>query len=310
MKKETVLLIIIIAFLGFSPLLRAQVSINDDGSPPHASAMLEIKSNNKGLLIPRMSSAQRIELGAIATAGLIVYDTDLELFCFHNGMVWVEGMGNNSWGIEGTNILIGNDTLRDVTIGTINPLGKLHVHDPLRHNSKLYISPMSDIPGDSATLVFAGDRNASSGMYFCYNGGGDRLELRGLSAGLPTEPQLLVDRSSGNIAIGNTFATGYKLSVSGKVICTELRVNLLNDWPDYVFSGNYKLMPLDELRQFIEFKGHLPNIPAASEMQDSGIDVGEMQRLMMEKIEELSLYILQQQDEIKELRGLISKIQP
>ena len=116
--------------------------------------------------------------------------------------------------------------------------------------------------------------------------------------------------STGQVGIGTTsMATGYKLSVAGKVICEELRVNLASGWPDYVFGQDYQLMSLSELENYIQINGHLPNIPEAGEMQESGLEVGEMQRLMMEKIEELSLYIIQQQKEIEELKSLISKNQ-
>jgi len=70
--------------------------------------------------------------------------------------------------------------------------------------------------------------------------------------------------SSGQVGIGTTSpATGYKLSVDGKIICEELRVDLSTAWPDYVFSEDYKLMSLKELDSFIEINGHLPNIPDA-----------------------------------------------
>jgi hypothetical protein len=84
-------------------------------------------------------------------------------------------------------------------------------------------------------------------------------------------------------------------------------VNLVADWPDYVLQDDYKLMPLHELREFIKANGHLPNVPPASEIEGSGIDVGAMQKLMMEKIEELSFYILQQQEEIDALKAKLDK---
>jgi hypothetical protein len=113
---------------------------------------------------------------------------------------------------------------------------------------------------------------------------------------------------TGNVAIGNTIATGYKLSVEGKIICTEMRVNLVANWPDYVLRKDYNLMPVEKLGEFIEKNGHLPNVPPAAEIEKSGMDVGEMQRLMMEKIEELSLYIIQQQQQIRELQDQVDKL--
>ncbi len=101
---------------------------------------------------------------------------------------------------------------------------------------------------------------------------------------------------SGDVLIGTTDETkgdGYKLRVNGKAICTELKVQLQSAWPDYVFSKDYKLKPLSEVEKFIQQNKHLPNIPAAADLEKSGIEVGEMQRKMMEKIEELTLYIIE-----------------
>lgn len=105
------------------------------------------------------------------------------------------------------------------------------------------------------------------------------------------------------IAIGGVIpaASAYKLTVTGKIICEELKVQLQGAWPDYVFKKEYGLMPMDELREFISENNHLPNIPAAATMERDGIEVGELQRRMMEKIEELTLYVLQLEEKVNML---------
>ena len=107
------------------------------------------------------------------------------------------------------------------------------------------------------------------------------------------------------IAIGNVknTADAYKLAVTGKIICEEIRIKLNTAWPDYVFDEEYKMPTLADLGQFVKTNKHLPNIPAASQIEKEGHDVGLMQKRMMEKIEELTLYILQQQEQINELKG-------
>jgi hypothetical protein len=80
-----------------------------------------------------------------------------------------------------------------------------------------------------------------------------------------------------------------------------LKVQLQGAWPDYVFEKQYGLMPMNELRNFINTNNHLPNIPPAAEMQKEGMEVGEMQRRMMEKIEELTLYVLQLEEKVNAL---------
>ncbi len=92
--------------------------------------------------------------------------------------------------------------------------------------------------------------------------------------------------------ITDRIATGYNLSVAGKIIAEEVKVQLRAAWPDYVFSDNYKLMPLDELEKSIQKNKHLPNIPAAAEVEKDGINLGDMNKKLMEKVEELTLYII------------------
>lgn len=107
--------------------------------------------------------------------------------------------------------------------------------------------------------------------------------------------------SSGNVYVSNDLrigsilgAAGYKLSVNGKIMCTELRVLPTSSWPDYVFANDYELMPLNDLESYIEREKHLPGMPAASEIDEGkGFDVGEMQRRTVEKVEELTLYVIQ-----------------
>lgn len=114
-------------------------------------------------------------------------------------------------------------------------------------------------------------------------------------------------RGDGRVGIGgfSSHATGYKLSVKGKIMCEELRVQLFSAWPDYVFSDNYKLRPIAQLEQFILQNRHLPGIPSAEKLEKDGVDVGDLQKRMMEKIEELTLYIIQQQKQIDDLKASI-----
>lgn len=99
---------------------------------------------------------------------------------------------------------------------------------------------------------------------------------------------------NGDIVMGSTTVVpkaGYKLSVDGKVVCEELLVQL-SPWPDYVFKPDYKLASLLEVEQYIQKNNHLPGIPTAAEVESEGLNVGQMQQLMMEKIEELTLYMI------------------
>ena len=93
----------------------------------------------------------------------------------------------------------------------------------------------------------------------------------------------------------------YHFEVDGKIISEELRIADSANWPDYVFNSNYQLAELDALSEEIKDLGHLPKIPSAEEIEKTGIDTGEMLKRQMEKIEELTLYVIQLHERIKEL---------
>jgi len=102
---------------------------------------------------------------------------------------------------------------------------------------------------------------------------------------------------------GTTIAD--ELKVDGLLCAKEVRVRLAGApcWPDYVFSKNYKLMPLKELEQFVNENQHLPNIPSAAEVEENGIELGAMNTLLLKKIEELTLYIFQIEKRLSDLES-------
>lgn len=118
---------------------------------------------------------------------------------------------------------------------------------------------------------------------------------------------------NGSVLIGGNSiapATGYSLSIDGKAICEELKVQLNTSWPDYVFSSNYNLLSLEELEKSINQNKHLPNIPSAADITaDKGFEVGDMNRRLLEKVEELTLYIIGLSKENKALNVRLSKLE-
>jgi hypothetical protein len=115
---------------------------------------------------------------------------------------------------------------------------------------------------------------------------------------------MVLENETGSVGIATAnIPTGYKLAVNGKVICEELRVELDQNWPDYVFEEDYDLMPLSEVEKSIQENGHLPGMPSAAEVEaEGGVDVGEMQRLMLEKMEEMTLHMIELKKENKALQ--------
>ena len=123
-----------------------------------------------------------------------------------------------------------------------------------------------------------------------------------------------INYNDGNVGIGTT-TPDEKLAVNGTIHAREVRVDL-SDWPDYVFDKNYNLPSLEEIQKHIEEKGHLINIPSAKEVEENGVELGEMNKLLLEKIEELTLYILEMEKKhiykdakIMELETRLNKIE-
>jgi hypothetical protein len=106
----------------------------------------------------------------------------------------------------------------------------------------------------------------------------------------------------------NAPATGYSVSVNGKVICEELVVQDSADWPDYVFADDYRLMPLEEVEASIAKNKHLPGIPSAKKIGEDGIPLGQIQKQMMEKIEELTLHLIQQNKRLQSQEAELGKL--
>ncbi|PTS96553.1 hypothetical protein DBR11_19020 [Pedobacter sp. HMWF019] len=124
---------------------------------------------------------------------------------------------------------------------------------------------------------------------------------------------------AGNIGVGAPDTKGYKLAVAGNMIAESVKVQLKSAWPDYVFKEDYKLTSLQETEKHIKEKGHLPGIPSAAEVKSEGIDLGEMNKKLLQKIEELTLYLIEQKNrgdlqqkqielQHKELEALKSKL--
>jgi Uncharacterized archaeal coiled-coil protein len=109
----------------------------------------------------------------------------------------------------------------------------------------------------------------------------------------------LVINNSGSVGIGTT-TPDQKLTVKGKIHAEEVIVDLNVPAADYVFAKDYSLMPLHKVEQYVKTNSHLPDVPSATEIKDKGLSVGEMQNKLLQKIEELTLYAIEQNKQISQ----------
>lgn len=111
---------------------------------------------------------------------------------------------------------------------------------------------------------------------------------------------------AGGLGLPTNFVGGaYRLYVQDGIMTEKLKVALRNsaDWADYVFAPDYKLAPLEEVETFIKANNHLPNVPSADEMANNGIDVSKTSAKLMEKIEELTLYMIDLNKQVQSLKA-------
>lgn len=189
-----------------------------------------------------------------------------------------------------------NTTLLRVTgqgfvgIGTINPLMKLQVNGSLgwgTTNAVLRTDQGASIElrGDGTPYIDFSNNSVSD-----YN---VRLILN----------QNNILEIDGDVGIGTPTTNGYKLAVAGNVVAEEIVVKLKGNWPDYVFNEKYEKLEIKELENYISENGHLPKIPDAEKVRKEGINISEIQAKLLEKIEELTLYLIEQDKKIEKLEN-------
>jgi hypothetical protein len=203
------------------------------------------------------------------------------------------------------------DATGNVGIGSTTPGAKLHVVNG--NNSygailatanefkfNLYAKTLGTTNTNDEAFRFGMkyDADERNGFISFYRGGSSNGGFLGLSTN--GAERMLID-ANGNVGIGTKDTHGYKLGVKGKIAAEEVKVALYGNWPDFVFEENYDLPTLAEVEAHIREKGHLINIPSAKEVEIAqGIELGEMNKKLLQKIEELTLYTLQQERQLKE----------
>jgi hypothetical protein len=157
--------------------------------------------------------------------------------------------------------------------------------------------------GEYAGVDFIGDAavgaNPIARIAMLRDGGnGSKLQFGTSNSwtGGVTNIALTID-SEARIGIGTTTPQN-KLDVAGAIRCTEVKVVAL-PWADFVFQPSYKLRTLGEVEQFIKANHHLPEIPTAKEVKENGVGLGEMNAKLLQKVEELTLYLIEKDKENK-----------
>jgi len=281
------------------------------------------KPSNNALILNRTTTTGKIlemQADGVATGTLVINANDFIL------------RGDTGKGLRlqtnGSNSALTIDTEQNVGIGTANPSEQLHVEGDGKfvgssetgmnsahvsisntgsggaYYSRLYLRAeyynQILFQNQSGTQ----DPNQNTFASISGNTGVRSLSFSTSTADSPTSRMTII--SSGEVGIGTTTPTN-KLEVNGTIRSKEVKVEATG-WPDYVFSENYELTPLSEIKTYVAKNHHLPDVPSADQVAADGINLGEMNALLLKKIEELMLHLIEMKEENKEMKKDIEKL--
>lgn len=131
-----------------------------------------------------------------------------------------------------------------------------------------------------------------------------------LSSGTATANKNVVFtvQNDGSVGIG-TITPQAKLSVEGNILAKEIKIKTDISVPDYVFEPDYNLMTLSEIERFVSLHRHLPDVPSASKIETNGLDVAEINLVLLKKIEELTLHLIEKEKQLDALEKRLQKIE-
>jgi hypothetical protein len=226
---------------------------------------------------------------------------------YFNTALGREPLTNNTTGFENT--ALGPYSLYSNTVGNLNfGIGKRALFNNIDGHNNLAIGVEAGYSNTS------GSRNIFMGFKAGYlETGSDKLYIANSQT---STPLIYGDFSAKYVSIGDVpasdakrkdaAAAGYNLLVKGGILTEKVKVALVSttDWADYVFEDSYKLMPLSEVESYTKINKHLPNVPSTEEMVANGLDVAATNKMLMEKIEELTLYVIDLNKEIEKLKSV------
>jgi hypothetical protein len=200
-----------------------------------------------------------------------------------------------------------------VGIGTATPGYSLDIYTSyqratsaaIRHQSSdghfILMNP-SSAGGNYNNLVQSGD------LAYIFSGGTPGTGAFVLAPYAVGPSGLRMD-SLGNVAIGTAFPKSYKLAVEGTIGTRRLKITQQSDWSDFVFQSDYQLTSLQDVEKYINTNKHLSGIPSAEDVQKEGFDVGEMNKLLLQKVEELTLYMIEEHKQKQKMQDQIDALQ-
>jgi hypothetical protein len=249
------------------------------------------------------------------------------------GGLWGDALGMNLSSSYGYNLHLYTDGIERMTIlrsghvgmGQLIPRARLELSPPIGtgpaaifrlNGGQAWGSVLTletDNPsGDDPRLLFSyrgGAKHWALGGYSNTSGATARFSVwedagDGVFGGTGFGTERLTVLPGGNVGIG-TKNPDEMLTVNGKIHAKEVRIDTSVPTPDYVFNKNYPLMSLTEVKNYIDKNHHLPDVPSAAEVEKDGLKLGEMNLILLKKVEELTLHLIEKDKQVKELNERI-----
>jgi hypothetical protein len=261
--------------VGGNPILRMQIGQNGD---------VGIGTANPGA---KLSVVHGTGYGKVATFNSKLNDEEVGIGTENNGYSWIGTTTNHNFQIyANSSPKLSVMASGNVGVGTTSPSARLHIINAEQGSSgnTLILGP---VDGSNLRLGY------NTENCWIQSHGGRPLYINELGN------NMILNLGGGNVGIGINNPQE-KLAVNGNIRAKEVKVETAN-WPDYVFAKEYSLPNLKETEKHIQEKGHLPGIPSAAEVKNNGVDLGEMNAKLLQKIEELTLHLIDQNKKVESL---------
>ena len=236
-----------------------------------------------------------------------------------SGRIWMGAEKlhiDNATAGTGTGFVLKKDG--NVGIGVADPAVKLHLAGSIRGNSthgSLRVASNSGYIDIGPQNTYDAHIYTNMGSFIfntaIYSGAGvfGTLNSNNLIFNTnSTSTRMTILQSNGNVGIG-TSSPDYKLDVAGVIRCSEVLVQDINQIADFVFKPDYSLPSLQQVDEFISSNGHLPGIPSEAEVKEKGLGLVEMQIKLLQKVEELTLYVIEQDKRALEQEKRIKELE-
>ncbi|WP_205529708.1 hypothetical protein [Pedobacter chitinilyticus] len=215
------------------------------------------------------------------------------------------GSGGRAFVHDDGNVLTlnyGGDFTGGVRLGSnfnVAPSGKMAIYNSLNTNDYTYVGQHN---AQIRILNNLGTYSSRALEIALLDNGTGVIQANERNVGYNN---LSLNPVEGYVGIG-TLTPKEKLSVNGKIRAKEIKVELA-DWPDYVFEEGYQKLSLAEIEQFIKQNKHLPGVPTAKQVEQEGVELGEMNKVLLKKIEELTLHLIEKEKKLDQFNTDLKK---